>query len=586
MHTKLEPKLVAVLREGYTWKKFVSDLTAGVIVGIVSLPLAIAFAIASGVKPEQGLYTAVVAGFIIALLGGSRAQVSGPTGAFIVIIYGIVQKYGYEGLAVATILAGIMLVGMGLARMGVLLKFIPYPVIIGFTSGIALIIFSSQVKDFFGLQLEQVPAEFVEKWIAFGEHFATLNPYAVGVGSVSLLIIAFWPKVNGKIPGSLIAVLGVTAVVQIAGLPVETIGSRFGSVPNHFPTLQIPLLSWKLITQMFGPAVTIALLAAVESLLAAVVADGMMGTRHRSNMELVAQGIGNILSPLFGGIPATGAIARTATNIKNGGRTPVAGMIHAIVLLLIMLFFAQWASLIPMPTLAAVLIYVAYTMSEMHAFKRLLKSPKSDVAVLYTTFLLTVLIDLTVAIQVGVVLAAFMFLRRMSNVTEVRMITKDLKDDEDSLEEDPLSIANRDLPEGVEVFEIHGSFFFGSIDQFKEAIRGIEKKPAVLIIRMRNVYAIDASGLKALEDLVESSKREGTILLLSGVHAQPLVAMQQSGLLDRLGEDNALTNIDEALNRARVILGLPTVPRPAQFVQTVEREFPPEKILPPDPRNP
>lgn len=577
MHTKLEPKLVAVLREGYTGKKFVSDLTAGVIVGIVSLPLAIAFAIASGVKPEQGLYTAVVAGFIIALLGGSRAQVSGPTGAFIVIIYGVVQKYGYEGLAVATILAGIMLVGMGLARMGVLLKFIPYPVIIGFTSGIALIIFSSQVKDFFGLQLEQVPAEFVEKWIAFGEHFVTLNPYAVGVGSVSLLIIAFWPKVNGKIPGSLIAVLGVTAVVQIAGLPVETIGSRFGSVPNHFPALQIPLLSWKLITQMFGPAVTIALLAAVESLLAAVVADGMMGTRHRSNMELVAQGIGNILSPLFGGIPATGAIARTATNIKNGGRTPLAGMIHAVVLLLIMLFFAQWASLIPMPTLAAVLIYVAYTMSEMHAFKRLLKSPKSDVAVLYTTFLLTVLIDLTVAIQVGVVLAAFMFLRRMSNVTEVRMITKDLKDDEDSLEEDPLSIANREVPEGVEVFEIHGSFFFGSIDQFKEAIRGIEKKPAILIIRMRNVYAIDASGLKALEDLVESSKREGTILLLSGVHAQPLVAMQQSGLLDRLGENNALTNIDEALNRARVILGLPTVPRPAQFVPTVAREIPPEK---------
>lgn len=580
MHTKLEPKLVTLLREGYTRKNFFSDLTAGVIVGIVSLPLAIAFAIASGVKPEQGLYTAVVAGFFIALLGGSRTQVSGPTGAFIVIIYGVVQKFGYEGLAVATILAGIMLVGMGLARMGVLLKFIPYPVIIGFTSGIALIIFSSQVKDFFGLQLEQVPAEFVEKWIAFGEHSATVNPYAVGVGAVSLLIIALWPKVNGKIPGSLIAVLGVTAVVQTAGLPVETIGSRFGSVPNHFPTLQIPLLSWKLITEMFGPAVTIALLAAVESLLAAVVADGMMGTRHRSNMELVAQGIGNILSPLFGGIPATGAIARTATNIKNGGRTPVAGMIHAVVLLLIMLFFAQWASLIPMPTLAAVLIYVAYTMSEMHAFKRLLKSPKSDVAVLYATFLLTVLIDLTVAIQVGVVLAAFMFLRRMSNVTEVRMITKDLKDDEDSLEEDPLSIANREVPERVEVFEIHGSFFFGSIDQFKEAIRGIEKKPAILIIRMRNVYAIDASGLKALEDLVESSKREGTILLLSGVHAQPLVAMQQSGLLDRLGEDNALTNIDEALNRARTILGLPTLPRPAQFVPTVEREIPPEKNTP------
>lgn len=579
MHTKLEPKLVTVLREGYTGKLFFSDLTAGVIVGIVSLPLAIAFAIASGVKPEQGLYTAVVAGFVIAALGGSRTQVSGPTGAFIVIVYGVVQKYGYEGLAVATIIAGFLLVGMGLARMGVLLKFIPYPVIIGFTSGIALIIFSSQIKDFFGLQLERVPAEFVEKWIAFGEQFSTLNPYALGVGAVSLLIITFWPKVTGKIPGSLIAVIGVTAVVQIAGLPVETIGSRFGSVPNHFPAPQIPTLSWKLITEMFGPGVTIALLAAVESLLAAVVADGMTGTRHRSNMELVAQGIGNILSPLFGGIPATGAIARTATNIKNGGRTPVAGMIHAVVLLLIMLIFAQWASLIPMATLAAVLMYVAYTMSEMHAFKRLLKSPKSDVAVLFTTFLLTVLIDLTVAIQVGVVLAAFMFLRRMSNVTEVKMITKDLKDEEDALDHDPLSIASREVPEGVEVFEIHGSFFFGSIDQFKEAIRGIEKKPAILILRMRNVYAIDASGLKALEDLVDSSKHEGTKLILSGVHAQPLVAMQQSGLLDRLGEENALSNIDDALDRARTILGLPTVGRPGPFVPTVERETPTQNKL-------
>lgn len=575
MHTRLEPKLVTVLREGYTGRKFLSDLTAGVIVGIVSLPLAIAFAIASGVKPEQGLYTAVVAGFLIAALGGSRAQVSGPTGAFIVIVYGVVQKYGYEGLAVATIIAGFLLVGMGFARMGVLLKFIPYPVIIGFTSGIALIIFSSQIKDFFGLGLEQVPAEFVEKWIAFGEHFSTYNPNALGVGAASLAIIALWPRLTGKIPGSLVAVIGVTAVVHIAGIPVETIGSRFGSVPNHLPAPSFPTLSWKLITEMFGPGVTIALLAAVESLLAAVVADGMMGTRHRSNMELVAQGVGNIVSPLFGGIPATGAIARTATNIKNGGQTPIAAMIHAVVLLLIMMVFAQWAALIPMATLAAVLMYVAYTMSEMHAFRRLLKSPKSDVAVLMTTFLLTVLIDLTVAIQVGVVLAAFMFLRRMANVTEVKMITKDLKDEEDELADDPLSIAKRDVPEGVEVFEIHGSFFFGSIDQFKEAIRGIEKKPAVLILRMRNVYAIDASGLKALEDLVESSRHEGTKLILSGVHAQPLVAMQQSGLLDRLGEENALPNIDEALNRARTILGLPALShRPGPFVPTVTREKP------------
>ncbi len=555
MHRKLEPKLFTILREGYTSKQFLSDMTAGVIVGIVALPLAIAFAIASGVKPEQGLYTAVVAGFLIAFLGGSRAQVSGPTGAFIVIVYGIVQKYGYDGLAVATMIAGLLLVAMGMARMGVLLKFIPYPVIVGFTTGIALIIFSSQIKDFFGLSMAEVPAEFIEKWTSFGQHFSSLSLPATGVGVVSLLIIFLWPRVTPKIPGSLVAVFLITAVVNVAGIEVETIGSRFGSVPNHLPPPQLPDLSWKLITEMFGPGVTIALLAAVESLLAAVVADGMLGTRHRSNMELIAQGVGNIVSSIFSGIPATGAIARTATNIKNGGRTPMAAMVHAVVLLLIMLFFAPLASLIPMATLAAVLIYVAYNMSELHAFVRLLKSPKSDVAVLFATFLLTVLIDLTVAIQVGVVLAAFLFLQRMSNVTEVKMITKDLQEEEEVPEDDPLSISQRTVPEGVEVFEVQGSFFFGAIDQFKEAIRAVERKPRILIIRMRNVLAIDASGLKALEDLLESSTRDGTKLILSGVHAQPLIAMQQSGFLERLGEENTTSNIDAALLRAQALLG-------------------------------
>lgn len=572
MHTRLEPKLFTILREGYTKQQLTSDFIAGVIVGIVALPLAIAFAIASGVKPEQGLYTAVIAGFAIAVLGGSRAQVSGPTGAFIVIIYSIVQKYGYDGLAIATMIAGVLLVLMGIARMGVLLKFIPYPVIVGFTSGIALIIFSSQVKDFLGLQIEQVPAEFVEKWISFGENLETFNPYAIAVGAGALLIIALWPRITHKIPGSLIAIIVVTAVVHIFNVPVETIGSRFGSVPNHLPTPHIPTITWKLITEMFSPGVTIALLAAVESLLAAVVADGMLGTRHRSNMELIAQGAGNFLSPLFGGIPATGAIARTATNIKNGGRTPVSGIIHAITLLLIMMFFGQWATLIPMPALAAILIGVAYNMSEWHAFRQLLKSPKSDVAVLLATFFLTVLIDLTVAIQVGVVLAAFLFLRRMSNVTQVKMITKDMSEEEDVDEKDPNAISRRIVPEGVEVFEIHGSFFFGAIDQFKDAMRSIKVRPKVLIIRMRNVLAIDASGLQALEDLLETTRQEGTSLVLSGVHAQPLVAMQQSGFLDRLGEDNALGNVDDALNRARSILGLPPVEQPLPFVPPAEVE--------------
>jgi SulP family sulfate permease len=556
MPTRLEPKLITVFREGYTKKQFTSDLIAGVIVGIVALPLAIAFAIASGVKPEQGLYTAVIAGFVIGALGGTRAQISGPTGAFIVIIYGIVQQYGYDGLAVATMLAGFILIAMGLLRMGAFLKFIPYPVTVGFTSGIALIIFSGQIRDFFGLRMETVPADFVEKWEAYFHSAATVNWRALAVGAASLLIVFLWPRITPKIPGSLIAIVVATAAVQLLSLDVETIGSRFGGVPNTLPAPHFPHLTWGLITKMFSPAITIALLAAIESLLAAVVADGMMGTRHRSNMELIAQGVGNVISPIFQGIPATGAIARTATNIKSGGRTPVSALIHAVTLLLIMLFFGKWAALIPMPTLAAILIFVSYNMSEYHAFFKLLKSPKSDVMVLIVTFALTVLIDLTVAIQVGVVLAAFLFMQRMSEVAQVNSLTGSLQEQEEDDPNHPRAISKRTIPQGVEVFEIYGSLFFGAIERFKDAMRRVDKKPKVLIIRMRMVPAIDATGLQVLEDVLDRTRREGGTMLLTGVAEQPLRAMEQAGLLHHLGAENIMPNIDAALERARTLLEL------------------------------
>jgi sulfate permease, SulP family len=551
MPSRLEPKLLTVLREGYTRPQFSADLVAGITVGVVALPLSIALAIASGVKPEQGLYTAIVAGFLIAALGGTRAQVSGPTGAFIVIVYGIVSRHGYDGLAVATLIAGAILVVMGLARMGALLKFIPYPVTVGFTSGIALIIFSSQIRDFLGLRMGSVPAEFVEKWVAYKERLPTLNPYALGVGLAALLVVFLWPRVTHRVPGSLMAIVLLTVAVQVFALPVETIGSRYGAVPSGLPAPRLPHVSWDLIREMFSPGVTVALLAALESLLAAVVADGMMGTRHRSNMELVAQGAGNIASVVFGGIPATGAIARTAVNIKSGGRTPFAAMIHAVVLLLILLFFGRYAALIPMAALAAILINVAYNMSEWHSCAKLLRAPKSDVAVLAATFLLTVLIDLTVAIQVGVLLAAFLFLKRMSDETQVTLITESLREREEDEGRDMSQVV---VPPGVEVFEIYGSLFFGAIERFKDAVRRVERRPRVIILRMRSVVAVDAAGLQTLEDFLHRTRREGTALLLSGVGAQPLAAMRQSGLLEKIGAENVAENIFAALERAGQIV--------------------------------
>ncbi|HMS09895.1 MAG TPA: SulP family inorganic anion transporter, partial [Pyrinomonadaceae bacterium] len=404
MSQQFEPKLLSVLKEGYTLRQFQGDLMGGLTVGVVALPLAIALAIASGVKPEQGLYTAIVAGFVIAILGGSRTQISGPTGAFVVIVYGIVQKYGYDGLVVATLIAGVMLIIMGLARMGALLKFVPYPVIVGFTSGIAVIIFSSQVNEILGLNIEKVPADFVEKWIEYVRQIGNLDPYTIAVGAASLLIIIVWPKVTHRVPGQLIAILAVTFAVQYFQIPVATIESRFGGMPTGLPSPQVPTVTWAVFQELFTPALTIAILAALESLLSSVVADGMTGTRHRSNMELVGQGAGNIASAIFGGIPATGAIARTATNIKSGGTTPVAAIIHAVFLLLVLLLIGKWAAMIPMATLAAVLIVVAYNMSEWREFKHLLKSPRGDIAVLLATFFLTVFIELTVAIQVGILL--------------------------------------------------------------------------------------------------------------------------------------------------------------------------------------
>lgn len=549
MHRKLEPKLLTILREGYTHKMFQGDLLGGLTVGIVALPLAIALAIASGVKPEQGLYTAIFAGFVIAVLGGTRTGISGPTGAFIVIVYGIVQRYGYDGLVVATLIAGVLLVVMGLARMGAFLKFVPYPVVVGFTAGIALIIFSSQVSDFLGLRIEKVPADFVEKWIEYARNISTVNPYSLGVGVVSLLIIVFWNKLIKKVPGQLVAILLVTFVVQIFQLPVETIETRFGAVPNTLPTPHLPAVSWELIQQLFSPALTIAILAALESLLSAVVADGMTGTRHRSNMELVAQGAGNIVSVIFGGVPATGAIARTATNIKSGGTTPVSAIFHCIFLLLVLLFIGKWAALIPMATLSAVLLVVAYNMSEWREFVHLLKSPRGDVAVLLTTFLLTVFIELTVAIQVGIMLAAFLFLQKMSTETQVDLITDTLRAGDDDIHK-TRDMSGIKIPDGVEVFEIYGSLFFGAVSQFKESIRVVAKKPKVLILRMRNVLTIDASGIRVLEELAEESKENGYILVFSAVSRKVYRVMRQTGFTKMVGRGRFAGDIFGALDIA------------------------------------
>lgn len=553
-----EPKLITVLKEGYSLKTFYKDFIAGVIVGIVALPLSIAFAIASGVKPEQGLYTAVIAGFLISFLSGSRVQIGGPTGAFIVIVYSIVEKFGYDGLALATIMAGILLIFMGIVRLGEVIKYIPYPVTVGFTSGIAVIIFTTQVKEFLGLNIP-TPEHFIPKWIAYAQNLISFDPWSLTLGAMTILILVFWPKLTHKLPGPLIAIFFTTLLVQFFHLPVATIASRFGEIPNTFVKPHIPHVSFELLGQLSSSALAIALLAGIESLLSAVVADGMTGRKHRSNMELIAQGVANIVSPIFSGLPATGAIARTATNIKSGGQTPFAGIIHAVTILLIFLLFGKWAGLIPMATLAGILIVVAYKMSEWRLFVKLFKSPKSDILVLLITFLLTVLIDLTVAIEVGVVLASFLFMRRMVDVTEIKSITKFINEDtrtdlSDNPNDDPNAIAARKIPVGVEVFEINGPFFFGAADKFRDTMREIQKPPKVLILRMRHVPTIDATGLRALEDTLEKAKKDGITILLAAANARLMRKLNNSGMTERIGTQNILLEIDDALEYARKIL--------------------------------
>ena len=548
--TMFRPKLFDTLKN-YNTAQFGKDLMAGMIVGIVALPLAIAFAIASGVSPEKGLYTAVIAGFIISALGGSRVQIGGPTGAFIVIVYGIVQQYGVGGLIIATFMAGIMLVLMGIARLGTVIQYIPYPLIVGFTSGIAVLIFSSQIKDFFGLQMGAVPADFIDKWKSYVLHLSSVNWYAFLVAGGTVLIIVFWPRITRKIPGSLIALLVTTTVVSLLKLPVETIGARFGNIPSSLPAPVIPELDFTTIKSMVQPAFTIALLGGLESLLSAVVADGMTGGRHRSNMELVAQGVANISSSVFGGIPATGAIARTATNIKNGGRTPVAGIVHAVTLLLIMLFAGKWAALIPMPALAGILVVVAYNMSEWHSFRAVLKGSRSDIAVLLTTFFLTVLIDLTVAIEIGIVLAAFLFMRKMIQTTGVKV----LSGRQDEQETGNGAFSGYNIPKGVEVFEITGPLFFGAAYKFRDAMRVIEKPPKILIIRMGQVPIIDATGIKTIREVYTASKQQHTKVILSEVHsAQVLEALKDARLLFAIGKANVTTSFEAALVRSKAVL--------------------------------
>lgn len=546
------PKLIDTLK-GYSRQQFVNDLMAGLIVGVVALPLAIAFAIASGVSPEKGLYTAVIAGFIISLLGGSRVQIGGPTGAFIVIVYGIVQQFGVNGLIIATFIAGLMLILMGMARLGTVIKFIPYPLIVGFTSGIALIIFSSQMKDFLGLEMGEVPADFIDKWKSYIGHLRSLNIYALLISVGTIAIIALWPKFTRKIPGSLIALIIVTAVVQWLHLPVETIGSRFGNIQFSFPSPAMPALDFATIQKLIAPAFTIALLGGIESLLSAVVADGMIGGNHRSNTELIAQGTANVFSSVFGGIPATGAIARTATNIKNRGRTPVAGIIHALTLLLIILFVGKWAAWIPMAALSGILIVVAYNMSEWENFISVAKGPRGDVVVLITTFLLTVLVDLTVAIEIGMVLAVFLFMRNMIKFTDVNVLTGVEADKKEAKDEN--AISNYTIPAQVEVFEINGPLFFGAAYKFRDAIKLIKKPPRVLIIRMRHVPIIDATGIRTLREIHKESKSRGTKLILSEVHSrQVMEELRTARLLFAIGKANVTDDFSRALKRSITVI--------------------------------
>lgn len=554
-----KPRLFSALKN-YSKETFMADLMAGIIVGIVALPLAIAFGIASGVSPEKGIITAIIAGFIISLLGGSKVQIGGPTGAFIVIIYGIIQQYGEAGLIVATLMAGILLILLGVFKLGAIIKFIPYPIIVGFTSGIAVTIFTTQIADIFGLNFggEKVPGNFIGKWMIYFRHFDTINWWNTIVSIASIIIIAITPRFSKKIPGSLIAIIVVTAVVYLlktyAGIDtIDTIGDRF-TIKSELPDATMPALNWEAIKDLFPVAITIAVLGAIESLLSATVADGVTGDKHDSNTELIAQGTANLITPLFGGIPATGAIARTMTNINNGGKTPVAGIIHAVVLLLILLFLMPLAQYIPMACLAGVLVIVSYNMSEWRTFKALLKNPKSDVTVLLITFFLTIIFDLTIAIEVGLVIACILFMRRVMETTEISVI----KDEIDP--NDELDIAVREehliIPAGVEVYEINGPYFFGIATKFEETMAQLGDRPKVRVIRMRKVPFIDSTGIHNLTSLCKMSQKEKITIVLSGVNEKVHNTLEKSGFYELLGKQNICPNINVALDRAKEIMNL------------------------------
>ena len=540
----IKPKFFSVMKN-YTREQFIKDIVAGLIVAIIALPLSIALAIASGVNPEQGLYTAIIAGFFISFLGGSRVQIGGPTAAFVVIIYGIIAEHGIPGLIIATLLAGVMLILMGLFHFGDLIKFIPKTITIGFTLGIAIGIVVGQIKDFLGLNMGAVPAEFLTKLVAYIHNLGSINYITLAIGILALLIQIFWPKVSKKIPGSLVAIIVTTLLVAIFKLPVKTIGDLY-TIKAGLPSFSMPVLSFSLVREMILPAFTIAMLAAIESLLSAVVSDGMIGSKHKSNAELVGQGVGNILSALFGGIPATGAIARTAANVKNGGRTPVAGMVHALTLLLILLFLMPYASYIPMSCLAAILIIVGYNMSGWRTFVRIIKTaPKSDIAVLIITFLLTLFFDLVIAIEFGMVLAAFLFLKRMSDIAEVRQWTYIGSLEDEKLSED---VDLKYVPKNTIVYEVFGALFFGAANVFTSFKH--EEGKNVLILRMRNVPVMDISGVEALEEILETCKKRNLTLILSHVNEQPYHAMEKAGFVEKIGAENICENIDASLERA------------------------------------
>ena len=559
-----KPKLLSTMRN-YDRRQFTTDLLAGIIVGIVALPLAIAFGIASGVTPEKGIITAIVAGLIVSVFGGSKVQIGGPTGAFIIIIYGIIQQYGFEGLTIATLMAGVFLIMFGVLHLGTIIKYIPYPIVVGFTSGIALTIFTTQIKDLFGLTMASVPSDFIEKWIAYFKSMPTIDAWSAAVGVGSVAVIALWPKVARfnhvlkKLPGSLIAII----VMTIAGLllkqymgvtTIETIGDRF-SISNQLPGAQVPELSWDVIKGLVSPAITIAILGAIESLLSATVADGVIGDHHDSNTELIAQGMANLASPIFGGIPATGAIARTMTNINNGGRTPVAGIVHAAVLLLIFLFLMPLAQYIPMACLAGVLVIVSYNMSGWRSFMSILKNPKSDVIVLWVTFLLTVIFDLTIAIEVGLICACLLFMRRMAETTDVKVISEEINPEEEDSDFQMGNLEHLTIPEGVEVYEINGPYFFGAGNRFEEIMGALHhQRPKVRIIRMRKVPFVDSTGIHNLTNLCLMSQQEGIQVVLSGVNPTVQTVLHKAGFDTMLGVENICSHINSALERAKELL--------------------------------